>query len=83
MLKILYHRVQKCGFFGVGDLVIDLFFLSARDDESCFFQKAEMMRDGGRAHIHNSGEIYNALLGVTKHPEDSQARRVRELLEKT
>ena len=81
MLKLLDHRVQKSGFFGVCDLVVDLFFLSARDDEPCFFQKTEMMRHGGRAHIHNSGEIYNALLGVTEHPEDAQTRRVRELLE--
>ena len=66
---------------GVGGLVIDLLALPAADDEPGGPQNLQMVGYGGATHLHQRGQIDDALLAVAQQPEDFQPAGVVQLLE--
>ena len=78
---LLNHLVKKLRLDRVGGAVIDLFALSAGDNQPRRAQRPQMVRQRGRGHLHALGKLNNAFLTVAENKEQTHARRIAQILE--
>ena len=76
---LLNEPVEYRGLHIVCGLVIDLLTFPAADNQVSAAQLAQMVGDGGAAHIHHGRQIDHALLAVAKNPEQLDPAAVTQL----
>ena len=67
--------------FRIGGFVIHFFSVAAGCNQSAGLQQAQVVRDGGTAHVHNGGDIDDAFFHVAEDPEDFQSCGIAELFQ--
>ena len=73
--------VQKPGFFGVCRAVVNFFAGAAAGNQSGGPELAQVVGDGGAAHLDESGEVDDALFAVAENPENADPVAVVEQAE--
>ena len=74
--------VQQLRLGGVRQSIVDLFPIPVAFNDSALFQNPQVVGYSRVAHSNSGGDIAHTFLAVTKQPENTQAGRVANLLER-
>ena len=78
---LLNHVMKQLDNLAVAGAVEDLLAFTVADDEAAVAQRAKMVRHRRTGHVQHGGDVDDAFLTVTEHPENAQTGGIAELVE--
>ena len=78
--NVVNHFMDEAGGAGVREFVINFLAGASVNNETGLAQNAQMMGNGGSTHADGNRDVQDAGFAVSQQPQNTQARRVAQLL---